>query len=98
MFEITVYSQIPNLVIAVLLAIIMWKTGLRGAWLLACLGPLVSDFISRWFLYSSIPDFWTSIALRVILPFAVKWAALFAMVFKNWPNAKTDMKPSEPSL
>ena len=95
MISVLAFTYLPTLVLTVLLAVILWKAGLRWIWLTAALGPVVAGPIGFWLLTIPFEGRWAGIAFRIVLPFLIKWAALFVLAFKTWPRASADMKRLE---
>jgi hypothetical protein len=88
-------TYLPNVVLAALLAVILWKANLRGLWLLFCLGPMVAGPVGIWLLTIPVDGRGAGIATRIILPFLIKWCALFILAFKIWPRATSDINRLE---
>ncbi len=95
MISVLAFTYLPILVLTVLLAVILWKAGLRWLWLTAAVGPLIAGPVGLWLLTIQFEGRWTQIASRIVLPFLIKWAALFVLAFKTWPRASADLKRLE---
>jgi biotin transporter BioY len=95
MIDLILFSYLPNVVLSALLATILWKAGFRGVWLVSCVGPMIAGPIGLWFLQISVQGKWAGIALRIVLPFLIKWCALFLLAFKQWPRATADLNRLE---
>ena len=95
MISILAFTYLPTLVLTVLLAVILWKAGLRWLWLMAAVGPLTAGPVGLLLLTIPFEGRWTQIASRIVLPFLIKWAALFILALKTWPRASADLKRLE---
>jgi hypothetical protein len=90
MISVLAFTYLPNVVLASLLAVILWKAQLRGIWLIACLGPMLAGPVGIWLLTIPVEGRVAGIVTRIVLPFLIKWVALFILAFKTWPRTGTD--------
>jgi hypothetical protein len=95
MISVLAFTYLPNVVLTALLAAILWKAGLRGLWLTSALGPVVAGPVGLWLLTIPFEGRWAGVAFRIVLPFLIKWVALFILAFKGWPRARTDLQRVE---
>ncbi len=95
MLNVILFSYLPNVVLTALLAVILWKAGLRGIWLITCLGPMVAGPFALSLTQVPVPGLWTGMAVKIGLPFMVKWLALFILALKTWPRAMADLQRLE---
>jgi hypothetical protein len=95
MISVLAFTYLPTVVLTALLAVILWKAGLRGLWLIAALGPVVAGPVGLWLLTIPFEGRWAGVAFRIVLPFLIKWVALFILAFKGWPRARTDLQRVE---
>jgi hypothetical protein len=95
MLGIILTSYLPNVLLTALLGVILWKAGLRGIWLITSVGPMVAAPLGLWLMQVSVPGIWGSMAVKIGVPFVIKWLALFILAFKKWPQPTANLQPLE---